>query len=337
MKYVRRNALMLIFILCGAPLLAQKPETPHLVFVTEYVRELAAVEDIRASAEQENEKAEDNNAKFLDAIHSSTRFQLELRTQIRTLGKMHLNPPFDTLIPNIANLYEEKVKLYQELIDICTVMLAGPKPEVDYGKLAAEMPKARAKLEYIDETLLYATAAITYLLVDQRPDSQNHLSHLIITKAERAKLLSDLNSDFGDKLNQPNQNYTVSAAKLLNDLLLKDYKCSDDPWDNNSQVEPSGKPKNEMVPSGVAQGMLVHRVAPQYPAQAKQAHVQGTVVLQAVIGKDGSVTSVTALRGDPILTQAAIDAVRQWRYKPYYLNGEPVEVDTQISVTFSPQ
>jgi periplasmic protein TonB len=103
-----------------------------------------------------------------------------------------------------------------------------------------------------------------------------------------------------------------------------------------SAAEPKTAPQKVSVSSGVAQGMLVHRVAPQYPAQAKQARLQGTVVLQAVIGKDGSVTSVHALRGNPVLTQAAIDAVKQWRYRPYALNGEPVEADTQISVTFSP-
>lgn len=104
-----------------------------------------------------------------------------------------------------------------------------------------------------------------------------------------------------------------------------------------SAAEPRIATQKVSVSSGVAQGMLVHRVAPQYPAQAKQARLQGTVVLQAVIGKDGSVTSVRALKGNPVLTQAAIDAVKQWRYRPYALNGEPVEADTQISVTFSPQ
>jgi protein TonB len=104
-----------------------------------------------------------------------------------------------------------------------------------------------------------------------------------------------------------------------------------------SAAEPKPGTQKVTVSSGVAQGLLVHRVAPQYPAQAKQARLQGTVVLQAVIGKDGNVTSVKALKGNPVLTQAAIDAVKQWRYRPYALNGEPVEADTQISVTFTPQ
>jgi protein TonB len=88
------------------------------------------------------------------------------------------------------------------------------------------------------------------------------------------------------------------------------------------------------VSSGVAQGLLVRQVAPRYPQQAVQAHVEGTVVLQAVIGKDGRVQNVHALSGNPMLIPAAIDAVSRWRYKPYQLNGEPVEADTQINVKF---
>jgi protein TonB len=89
------------------------------------------------------------------------------------------------------------------------------------------------------------------------------------------------------------------------------------------------------VSSGVAQGLLIRQVKPQYPALARQARIQGTVVLQAVIGKDGTVQNLRVLSGHPMLTEAAIDAVKQWLYKPYSLNGEPVEVDTQIYVNFT--
>ena len=89
------------------------------------------------------------------------------------------------------------------------------------------------------------------------------------------------------------------------------------------------------VSSGVAQGLLVHQVTPKYPPLARQSRIQGTVVLQAVIGKDGTVQNLHVLSGHPLLTQAAMDAVKQWRYKPYYVNGEPVEADTQINVNFT--
>ncbi len=89
------------------------------------------------------------------------------------------------------------------------------------------------------------------------------------------------------------------------------------------------------VSSGVAQGLLIHQVKPQYPPLARQMQVQGTVVFQAVIGKDGSVQSLHVLKGNPLLIQAATDAVKKWRYKPYSLNGEPVEANTEINVHFA--
>ncbi len=88
------------------------------------------------------------------------------------------------------------------------------------------------------------------------------------------------------------------------------------------------------VSSGVAQGQLTHQVTPQYPSQARQERVQGTVVLQAVIAKDGSVEKLSVVSGPSQLTKAAMEAVRQWRYRPFALNGEPVEADTQINVNF---
>lgn len=104
---------------------------------------------------------------------------------------------------------------------------------------------------------------------------------------------------------------------------------------------PAARPKfsgqKERVSSGVTQGLLLQSVKPVYPAQAQQAHVTGTVVLNAVIGKDGSVQTVKVVSGHPMLTQAAVDAVKRWHYKPYYLNGEAVEAETQIKINFAPQ
>jgi TonB family protein len=93
--------------------------------------------------------------------------------------------------------------------------------------------------------------------------------------------------------------------------------------------------KRIRVASRVAEANLIHDVAPQYPPEAGRARVEGAVVLMAVIGKDGSVQDVRVESGLPLLAQAAIDAVRQWRYRPYLLNGEPVEVDSRITINFT--
>jgi periplasmic protein TonB len=98
---------------------------------------------------------------------------------------------------------------------------------------------------------------------------------------------------------------------------------------------PSAAAQSLKVSQGVSQGLLVKKVAPVYPQQAVQMHVQGAVQMLASISKDGNITGVKLISGDAVLARAAMDAVKQWKYKPYYLNGEPVEIQTQITVNFS--
>jgi TonB family protein len=88
------------------------------------------------------------------------------------------------------------------------------------------------------------------------------------------------------------------------------------------------------ISQGVSQGLLIKRVQPKYPQAALAVHTQGAVQIEATINKEGNVTNLKVLSGDAVLAHAAVEAVRQWRYKPYYLNGEPVEIQTQITVNF---
>src|SRR5438309_2452401 len=94
-------------------------------------------------------------------------------------------------------------------------------------------------------------------------------------------------------------------------------------------------PQRVRVSQGVSTGLLVRKVQPNYPPLARQARIQGNVVLQAEISKDGSIENLRLVSGHPMLAPAAIEAVKQWRYKPYFLNGEPVEVETQVTVNFT--
>ena len=86
--------------------------------------------------------------------------------------------------------------------------------------------------------------------------------------------------------------------------------------------------------SRMMEGNLVHRVQPEYPGVAKAARIQGEVVLAAIISKDGTIEKLRVLKGHPLLVKAALEAVQQWRYRPYVLNGDPVEVETQVTVNF---
>jgi TonB family protein len=106
----------------------------------------------------------------------------------------------------------------------------------------------------------------------------------------------------------------------------------------NENVEESDtSPASNPVPvsAETASAYLIHRIEPQYPTQAREQHIQGPVVLSAVVNKDGSVEVLKVVSGDPQLVSAAADAVRHWRFRPYRPHGEPVEFETQIKVNFA--
>lgn len=87
--------------------------------------------------------------------------------------------------------------------------------------------------------------------------------------------------------------------------------------------------------SSLLEGNLIRKVPPVYPSLARNARIQGSVVVYALISKAGTIENLQVLSGHPMLAGAAIEAIRQWRYRPYILNSEPIEVETQITVTFS--
>lgn len=94
-------------------------------------------------------------------------------------------------------------------------------------------------------------------------------------------------------------------------------------------------PQKVRVSGGVIEGNLIRKVEPTYPPIAKTARIQGSVVLHAIISKQGTIENLQVISGHPMLTQSAVEAVKQWKYRPYVLSGEPVEVDTTITVNFT--
>jgi len=103
----------------------------------------------------------------------------------------------------------------------------------------------------------------------------------------------------------------------------------------NVQMPKIATPQRIRVSSGVSQGLLIRKVQPAYPPLARQARIQGQVILQAQISKEGNIENLQLISGHPMLAPAAIEAVKQWKYRPYLLNGEPVEVETQVQVNFT--
>jgi len=101
----------------------------------------------------------------------------------------------------------------------------------------------------------------------------------------------------------------------------------------SEQTAVAEKPQTQ-VPAEVMEKLLIHRVEPTYPAEARRANVQGIIALDIVVGRDGSVVSMRALNGPDVLAHAAMDALRWWKFDPYRINGEPAVVETTVAVEF---
>lgn len=174
-------ALSLVLVNFGA----HAQETPGYEVVAEYIRQLGTMNDIRKTALKEMSGSTNQMA---DAIRSSTRIKLELRRGIYALkGMKVLDKGYETLLPSVVQLYEKKIELHDSIIDIASQLVAGPKPGVDYTKLAATMPQITATLEYVDNTLEGTTPMFCLLLVDpRRVDDRGNVDHLRISPRRNA-------------------------------------------------------------------------------------------------------------------------------------------------------
>jgi hypothetical protein len=159
-----------------------KAETPHLLFVKEYIREMISDEDLKTSVEKELAGAKSVNEQLSTGIYFSKSVQLELRSQIGVLKGMRLNAPYDDLNADLISFYLQEIGLHQKLIDLNTTFMEGPKPGVDYSAIAAKIPQIRAELESVQKGVFQAASLVFITLIDLKPDSHGHLSHLVITK-----------------------------------------------------------------------------------------------------------------------------------------------------------
>jgi TonB family protein len=184
--------------------------------------------------------------------------------------------------------------------------------------------------------------------VNSRPLS--HIMVLGLSDQSRDELLSTLPVHEGDTLNSENVVKAEAAVKTFDEhltvvwlkepngdrtLLISAPGVPPPPPPPPAGGIPQNPPQRIKVGSNVQSAMIVSKVPPVYPQLAKSAGVQGVVRLAAVIAKDGTMQELHVLEGPPLLVQAAMDAVKQWTYRPTLLNGEPISVETTIEVNFT--
>ena len=229
-----KTILMLIALLGIAGTSYAEEFTKPYDFVSEIIKELANNETIKMVGAEELKEAtaSGDTMQVLSAmIRQCTRQNLELRANINTLRGMHLKAPSDGTPKMFADIYQQKIELYEMMSDIAEKFMSGPKPGVDFGKLAAQMSKITAILERNDNTLIKISPSVFIALVDMKEDSQGHANHLAISKKERQKLLSELRKHFGEKMKMKNQDGLVSSASVLTSYLEnKGFKNAEDPY-----------------------------------------------------------------------------------------------------------
>ena len=209
---------------------AEGAQTTALMFVETYIRDIGEGERLRAQTVKE--LAEVGANPFFAIIRGSTRMSIEFRSEASILKDMRLPlpPPLADIPGKFAQLLDQKAEFHESMVDLAKNMLSGPQPGVDYGKLAVRAPELSAMLEQTDEALFKATPLVFMALIRQTPDSEGHMSRLVISKAERADLIQEIELEFGGQVDAKGQDYAVSSgAVLLGYLRNNDYKCMDEP------------------------------------------------------------------------------------------------------------
>ena len=190
-------------------------------------------------------------------------------------------------------------------VQIMAALLVAPSPPPPAPLTQVTQPRVQARSELLDNRIQAPSKIPKDIKVDKELASSPPTMSGVIGGEEMAD---------------------GTRGGLLNDLFS---------GTGRAMVKPPA-PRTVSISSGVMAGYLLdNKTVPQYPAIARAARIQGTVVLQATIAKDGTIQNLRVIDGPPMLQQAAMDAVRSWRYKPYLLNGEPVEVETTVNVIFN--
>jgi len=160
--------------------------------------------------------------------------------------------------------------------------------------------------------------------VPEDSDSEPEVTQRLIVKSDSRRLAAPANAPESESVPAP------SAIGMGTSADTKSLASI-----SSAGVKPSNPTAQLLrVSQGVMEGLVLKRVQPRYPSQALQMRIQGPVQLQATISKTGDIENLKVVSGDAVLSRAAVEAVRQWKYKPYYLNGDPVPIETQILVNF---
>jgi len=201
-----------------------------------------------------------------------------------------------------------------------------PAPTTPSAVASPSAPSSTAGAKQTDTTA--TTSSVASSKTPGSPVAENDAP--AISKAERPIVIKNHAAQPGVGKSAPSSEVTAPSI----DGIASNGNGSPLPNLIGSGKAPAPVLQDLHVSQGVSRGLLVKAIQPAYPANALRMGIEGAVELSATISKNGDISAVTILSGDPQLAHAAVNAVKQWKYKPYLLNGEPVEIQTQVTVKF---
>ena len=218
-----------LYLLAACAMAAQSAlaqDVTPLQFVTEYVDQFAAIERIRVDEEQ---ALKNPNADMVSiCVDSGDRYRRELGEQVARMRSLRIPPPSQDLPEKIADLYSRKLKLYQEVIAACSALKGRSAGDINPLEAMAAVAKYDARVDAVDRELFQSVSAVFWTLLQQRTETREHPSRLIITTTQKANLLRQIERDFGAALQDEQQTYLVNAGSVIHDY-LKSHKASDEP------------------------------------------------------------------------------------------------------------
>lgn len=205
---------------------ARALETSQLQFVTEYLRDFAAIEHIRLAEERELQAP--RQSMLSTCVESGNQYRTEITQQMARMRGMSVLPPSQTLPARLVELYGQKLALYGEIVEACTSLETGSNANVSSLEVMSVISRYSAKVEAIDRSLFQTSTQAFYTLLSAAPGIPDKARRLGIAMAEKQGLLRQIQLGFGAELEDEQQTYLVNAATVIRDD-LRSHKAADEP------------------------------------------------------------------------------------------------------------
>ena len=212
------------------PVAGNAQKAARIALAQEFVRELEVIYRLQETEKKEFAEDSSGSGKLTTGIRVGTRTLFEMNDSINRLSMINVDARWAEFRNALKKLHQERIVLVHEMNQMSKTLLAGPEPNVNYGKLTTRAPEITAQVEQIDKIIFTISKAVFYALVDEdRAGGGGKLHHLILTKKERASMVQLIDKIFGPTLEDKNANHIVSSAWIIKyGLTRPNYKAADE-------------------------------------------------------------------------------------------------------------